>query len=389
MAAIDQHHQKNENQFYTKMNSKSIAAGIYKAFLLISGTILLFYFLYLIQSVIAYVLLALVFALIGRPVVLWLEARLKFPNLLAVSITILLLFALLVGLVWLFIPLVTEQGEKLALLNLRTMQGELELFFQELSKSFGGAREMVKEIVDEVDIEQSVKNKINTGFLPRLFNSLMEVAGTMSISLFSVIFISFFLLKDTKIIQGTIVRMFPSSHRSRILNSIAVTKNLLSRYFIGLLFQILILFIIYAITLSIVGVQHALAIAFLCALFNIIPYAGPIIGAVFIMVFTVTSNIGLDFVTEILPKLGYVSIGVIFGQLIDNFFSQPYIFSNSVKSHPLEIFLIIIIAGLLFGIVGMMVAVPGYTVLKVVLIEFFPENRIVKALTTQFSAHHD
>lgn len=365
------------------MNSKPIAEGIYKAFLLIAFTFLLIFFLYLIQSVIAYVLLAMVFALIGRPVVLWLRTKLKFPNLLAVSIAILLLFALLVGLVWLFIPLVTEQGEKLALLDLKNMQVEVEIFFQELSDSFGASKEIVEDMVEEVDIEETVKKELNTGFLPRAFNSLMEIAGTMSISLFSIIFISFFLLKDTKTIQGTMVRMFPSTHRPQIMNSIAVTKNLLSRYFIGLLLQILVLFIIYAATLTIVGIEHPLAIAFLCALFNIIPYAGPIIGAVFMMVFTVTSNLGLDFSSEILPKLGYVAIGVVVGQLIDNFFSQPFIFSNSVKSHPLEIFLIIIIAGLLFGIVGMIVAVPGYTVLKVILREFFPENRIVKALTTQ------
>lgn len=342
----------------------------------------LLYTLYMIQSVIAYVLLAVVFALIGRPSILWLRTKLRFPNLLAVSITMLLIFTLLVGLVWLFIPLVTEQGEKLALLDLKKMQAELELFFQELSGSFGASKEIVEEIVQDVDNEETVERTVNTDMLSQAINSIFEIVGTMSISLFSIIFISFFLLKDTQIVQGTIVRMFPSAHRSHILNSLDVTKYLLSRYFIGLLLQILVLFAIFAATLTIVGIEHPLAIAFLCALFNIIPYVGPIIGAVFMMVFTVTSNIGLDFASEIFPKLGYVANGIVIGQLIDNFFSQPFIFSNSVKSHPLEILLIIIIAGLLFGVVGMIVAVPGYTVLKVILREFFPENRVVKALTT-------
>jgi predicted PurR-regulated permease PerM len=74
-------------------------------------------------------------------------------------------------------------------------------------------------------------------------------------------------------------------------------------------------------------------------------------------------------------------MGYVIAQLIDNFFSQPYIFSKSVKSHPLEIFLIIIIGGLLFGITGMILAVPSYTVLKVILKEFLSENRIVRSLT--------
>lgn len=365
------------------MTSNSIAKGIFKGFALIAATILLGYFLYLTQSVIAYILMALVFALIGRPVTIFLHTRLKFPKILAVSITIFLLFALLIGLVWLFIPLLTEQGEKLALLNLNSMQAELELFFHEISNSAGATKKIVENIVDEVDIEETVQKKIDTGFLPRLINSVLEVISSMSIGLFSILFISFFLLKDTKIIQATLVRMFSETHRKNILNSIDTTKQLLSRYFIGLLLQILILFIIYAGTLTMVGIEHPLAIAFLCALFNIIPYAGPIIGAIFMMVFTVTSNLGMDFSSETLPKLGYVAIGIVVGQLIDNFFSQPFIFSNSVKSHPLEIFLIIIIAGLLFGVVGMIVAVPGYTVLKVISREFLPNNRIVKALTTQ------
>ena len=96
---------------------------------------------------------------------------------------------------------------------------------------------------------------------------------------------------------------------------------------------------------------------------------------------TMTTFIDADFSTVILPKAIYVLIGLTVGQLIDNFFSQPFIFSTSVKSHPLEIFLIIIIAGLLFGVVGMVVAVPGYTAIKVILKEFLAENSFVKKLT--------
>ena len=74
-------------------------------------------------------------------------------------------------------------------------------------------------------------------------------------------------------------------------------------------------------------------------------------------------------------------VGFCIGQLIDNFISQPYIFSKSVKSHPLEIFIIIILAGLIAGALGMLIAVPIYTVIKVVLSEFFGDIRFVKELT--------
>jgi len=158
-------------------------------------------------------------------------------------------------------------------------------------------------------------------------------------------------------------------------------KDLLSRYFVGLIFQILILFVIYTIVLLIFGINNAIVIAFLCALLNLIPYVGPLVSAVLMITLTMTSNLGESFSDVILPKTIYVMIGFIIAQLVDNFFSQPIIFSKSVKSHPLEIFLVIIISGILFGVVGMIVAVPSYTAIKVILKEFLSDSKIVKKLT--------
>ena len=152
-------------------------------------------------------------------------------------------------------------------------------------------------------------------------------------------------------------------------------------YFIGLLIQISILLIIYSIVLLIFGIENAFIIAFLCALLNLIPYIGPLIAAFLMLVLSMTSNIGADFSTVILPKSIYVLIGFVIGQFIDNFFSQPFIFSNSVKSHPLEIFIIILTSGLLFGTTGLIFAVPMYTAIKVIFKEFFAQYEIVQNLT--------
>ena len=148
--------------------------------------------------------------------------------------------------------------------------------------------------------------------------------------------------------------------------------------------QISILLIIYSIVLAVFNVENAFIIAFLCALLNLIPYLGPIVGAVLMMLLTMSSFIGADFSSIILPKTIYVMIGFCVGQMIDNFFSQPYIFSNSVKSHPLEIFIVILASGTLIGPVGMIIAIPLYTTLKVISQEFLSENKIVKSLTKNF-----
>ena len=100
---------------------------------------------------------------------------------------------------------------------------------------------------------------------------------------------------------------------------------------------------------------------------------------------TMTSNLGESFSEVILPKTFWVFIVFMIGQLIDNFGSQPVIFSKSVKSHPLEIFLVILITGILFGIIGLMIAVPAYTVIKVILKEFLAENKTKPGVVTTAS----
>ena len=363
------------------MTSNIIAKGILRAVAIVVGIALLLYFLYKIQSVLAYLCIAAVIALIGRPLVLFLRRRLKFPNTAAVVVTMVLMVGILVGIIALFVPLLTEQGKNLSLLNIDELQKSLNTLYHQITQYFGASPEVVSEVIKETDIEKNILEGMDIGFIPNFLNSFLDVLSSTSIGLFSVLFISFFFLKDSKLFQRGILAFVPQDKEMGTIKSMDKINSLLSRYFVGLLLQIFILFVIYTIVLLLVGIENAIVIAFLCALFNIIPYVGPIIGGVIMIVLTMTSNLGLDFSTVILPKTGYVLIGLTIGQLVDNFFSQPFIFSNSVMSHPLEIFLVIIIAGLLFGVVGMIVAVPGYTVIKVVLKEFFAENKFVKSIT--------
>lgn len=195
------------------------------------------------------------------------------------------------------------------------------------------------------------------------------------------LFLAFFFLRDQRLFRRGILTLIADEKEQKTLESIDQIEKLLTRYFIGILFQLSILLIIYAVALMLGGVKNALTIAFLCALFNIIPYIGPIIGAAVMLLLTLIGDLNLDFATETLPKLYYVLGGVVIGQLIDNFFSQPFIYAKSVKSHPIEIFLVILCSGLIFGIVGMIVAVPVYTSIKVILKVFYREHSWVQKLT--------
>ncbi len=357
------------------MNSNTITNGILKAIAVISGILLLLYFLYEIQSVIIYIVISAVIALIGSPIILFLKRRLKFPNTLAVLATMLLFLGILTGIISMFIPLIIKQSENLSLLNIDRLQTTIQHLLNEVNDYF---------LMHNIDILNELKNADlfqNIKVIPNLLNSIIVTIGDLSIGLFSVLFIAFFFMKDTHIIENSLYVLVNDKNETKLKKSLTTIKNLLSRYFIGLVLQITVLFIIYTIILLIFGIENGIVIAFLCALLNLIPYVGPLIGGILMFFLTMSSNLGQDFQTEILPTTVYVMIGYLFAQLIDNFLSQPLIFSNSVKSHPLGIFLVIIIGGILFGITGMIVAVPTYTAIKVILKAFLPTNKIVKLMT--------
>lgn len=359
------------------MEAKNISQGIINAILKLGLISLGIFLLMELKVLLIYLVVAAIISLIGRPIVLFLKNKLKFNNLLAASVSLLVLVGVLFGIISLFIPLVIQQGENLSLLNVDELEYKLEKLMNEISLFFK---------FDPTNIEQysSLKNIINIenlGAIPEFLNHLLSLLGSFTIGLFSVSFISFFLLKDSHILENAILVFVSDKSEGRLKKSFEKIKNLLSRYFLGLLLQISILMVIYSIVLLIFGIKNAIVIAFLCALLNLIPYIGPLIGAVLMMFLTMTSNVEADFSAVILPKTIYVMIGFFIGQLIDNFFSQPFIFSNSVKSHPLEIFIVILAGGTLMGTTGMIVAIPLYTALKVIFKTFMSENKIVRSLT--------
>jgi predicted PurR-regulated permease PerM len=357
------------------MNSKTIANGILRAIGIVLGILILGYFLYIIQSVIVYIIIAGILSLIARPIIIFLRRKLKLPNTLAVIATMLLMLSLLTGLVFLFIPLILEQGKSLSLLEVDKLQENVQQIFNQTTAYFSSKGIDVLSELKNVDFVSQFKE------IPNLLNSVLGAVGSLSVGLFSVLFISFFFMKDSRLLKNGLMTMIPNGTEGRFSKSLETINNLLSRYFIGLLFQITILFIFYTIILLAFNIHNAVVIAFLCALLNLIPYVGPMIGAILMFILSMTSNIGLDFQTEILSTSLWILFWYLIAQLVDNFASQPLIFSKTTKSHPLEIFLIIIMGGLLFGVVGMITAVPLYTALKVILKEFLSENKIVKSIT--------
>lgn len=359
------------------MTAKELSNGLLRTLFIILGISIFLYLLYSLFTLVIYVVIALVITLMASPIVTFLTNKFKFKNTIAVLVTLLLLVLLIIGFVMLFVPLIIKQGENLSLLDINS----LERNYIDLSNKIKIFLSSHNIDVDSVMNVNTMASDLNFNFVSKIFNNLISVISELGMGLFSVIFISFFFLKEKHSFFKGFKNILPDSQEDKILLSIQKIRNLLSRYFIGLLLQLFIILVLYLIVFLIFGVENAFIIALLCAILNIIPYIGPLLGMLVASVLIMLSGIQADFVTETLPKTLYVLIGLVIVQLIDNNVNQPLIFSKSTKSHPLEIFLVILAAGILLGITGMIIAVPVYTCMKVIAKEFIPNNKIVKALT--------
>ncbi len=351
--------------------SNIIATGIVKAVFSLLAVLLLLWFFYEIRIILVYIVIAFIISLIGRPLKNLLIKRLKLKDTLASILTLLLFIGFFLLISYIFIPMIYAQGKNLSLLDYDQFQQKINLLYTNVNEYL---HQKNIHILDEFSIA-SVFSKINLEVLPQLVNSILSFLGNFLVGIFAVSFISFFLLKDSKLAGNFLFKFIPADDQSQFQSIIENIKNLLSRYFIGLLIQVSILFIAYTIMLNIFDVQNATLIAFLSAILVLIPYIGPIIGWVLMLSLMMTSGIQDHSFAELLLTARNISIAYVLIQMWDAFVDQPLIFSKSVKAHPLEIFLVIMISGTLFGVVGMMVAVPSYTMLRLLFKEFYQEYK--------------
>jgi predicted PurR-regulated permease PerM len=354
--------------------AKTISDGILRSIGILAAIFIGLLFIYKVSAVITYLFVALIVSMIASPIVYFLKRKLRFPHILAVVVTLVFFISLLAGFVMLFVPLIVTQSENLALLDMAKLESNFNDLIRQADNSFGID---TQKLISESELTK----KLNFGFIPTFVNDLLGIVSGFGIGVASVIFISFFFLKDRKLFAINAKKILPDAHEEKILNSFRKINYMLSRYFIGLIIQMAILFVLYLIVLLIFGVQNAFIIAFVSALLNIIPYIGPIIASVLTLLLTLLGHIGPETQADMFSTTLYVFIGYCIAQFIDNNFSTPLIFSSSLNSHPLEIFIVILASGFVFGVLGMIVAVPLYTCMKVVAKEFWPKNPVVRILT--------
>jgi len=357
----------------------------YRVIVAVIGVLLGLFMMWYFFDILVYIITAGVISLIGQPLVEVLSklriGKLTMPKSIAALITIVSLIGFLVGIVFLFVPLITRQAQMISKINV----DEVVTYFAGIIDRLQGlllSYDVIKaDQTLQAVLEAQISTVINVADFSNLFVKLLGATTTVFIGFFSVLFLSFFFLRDRHLLRSGILLFAPDRFQPEVKTILHKTKLMLSRYFIGLLSQLFIMMILLTIGLSAFGIKNAILIGFFGGFMNVIPYLGPIIGATIGTVLGMSSDLGLGLYDSAFNSGITVILVFATANLIDNFVIQPLIFSNRVNAHPIEILLVILMAGSLAGIPGMILAIPGYTVLRIVAKEFLSGFKLIDKLT--------
>lgn len=358
---------------------------------LIAVLVILWFTWTYLSTIVLYILVAAFLSMMGQPLMIMLRKirikQFKIPKALCAVITISAFYALFALFIAQFVPLIIEQINTLASIDLENGLKSIEGWLNDLNE-FLTKYQLAGESDPVEQIKEAIRNFFSSGNVLSAFGTLFGFLGNLVgvlTALFSITFIWFFFLLDNGLFYEYTSMFIPKEYESGFENVALTSKSLLTRYIFGVIIQILFATFFVWIGMYIVGVKYALLIGFFAGVANIVPYVGPIIGLSFAVLVAISSNLGMPFFYDTLYIIAKVAI--IFGvmQMVDNILIQPTIFSNSVKAHPLEIFIVILIAGTLFGIGGMIMAIPIYTIVRVVAKEFLSEFKLVQTLTKEMT----
>ena len=373
-------------------NTERYTDKLAKSILLTAGIAIIAALCWYFRSVLAYILIAVVVSLVTKPLMgLLQKIRIKgrkAPDWILAALSLILVLGILLSIVATLIPIVGNIVKDISLANIENSVRSLSVPLSEFNEFL---RTMIPSLGEDFKIEVTVIQEVQKLFNPAIFSSVIGSAASFltsfGIGLFSVVFIGFFFIKDDGLFTEIVCALVPDKHEATTEKAISDIGHLLSRYFIGVMLEVTGVALINFIGLAFIaklGFSAALGIAFMTGIFNIIPYVGPLLGGALgtvlglILKYSSASPIGLDVNFWVFTTI-LIAI-FCFTQLVDNFLYQPLIYSTSIKAKPLEIFIVLLIVGHIGGPLAMIVAIPCYTVVRVIAFRFFRQIKAIKRL---------
>jgi predicted PurR-regulated permease PerM len=361
--------------------------GLPRFWLIIASLTVLLLLTYVFRTLLTYLVVAVVIGFMGDPVMTALRRlrirKWQMPRGLCAVFTLFLFVAVGAGILALFLPLISEEVAFIANVDIHSVT--------ELMAVRMGA---FSEWVDGLGLEftsgdlyntvfQQLKDAVTLEGISGAASSVFVWFGGLLAGFFAVLFMSFFFLKDGSLFYKMVFTVTPSRHIEPVKNVLSHSHRMLTKYFTGLFFQVILMTAMISLGLFALGIRNAFLIGVLAGLANVVPYFGPLIACLFGLLVGVTSGLALDQDFSIAGLL--LRVCAVFGiaQFIDNWIVQPFILGPSVSVHPLELFIVLIAASTVGGVIGMAVALPVYTILRLVAREFFREYKVVQSLTRE------
>lgn len=351
----------------------------------IAVTLVGLFFAWYFSDILVYVLIAGVLSFIGQPIVRLFDKihvkNFRMPHTLSSVLTLLVMLLIFISLFLIFVPIINRQAHVITSIDFQYLGSQLQKPLHELEAQLLRYNILENDQTLEAMIASELESLVNMTSIKTIFGNVVGFAGSLFIGIFSVVFMTFFFLRDDRLFYHGIMLFVPVQFEEKAAIIMRDTRRLLSRYFVGLILEILSMMIMITAGLTFFGVENALFIGFVGGLMNVIPYLGPIIGAALGVLIGATGNLSSGSYENIIPISTIIILTFAIAKLIDDFILQPLIYSRSVNAHPIEIFLVILMAGSLAGIPGMILAIPGYTVIRIIAKQFFNQSKLVKKLT--------
>lgn len=351
--------------------------------LLLFAAVMVFLSWYFLRVVI-YLLVSVVLALLGKPVMDFLSrlrlGRFRIPQGVGAFITLLFMIGLLAGLVSFMLPMLTRQAAMLSDISVQSITNSLQEPLLYLERNFHEWGIMAPSETLSGRLVAEISSIVTFERFSAVFNSALNLIVEIFIGFLAISFITFFFLKEEDLFSKGVLLFTPKPYKDEAESILTESKSLVRRYITGLVTDLALVFILISLCMWTLGLENALVIGFFAGILNTIPYVGPII-ATFIGVFLgISINLDLDFYTQMMPLILKIAASFIIVNTIDVTVLQPTIYSKSVRSHPLEIFIVFILAGILGGVFGMIIAIPAYSVLRIFIKVFLEKSVLVKRI---------
>ncbi len=358
-----------------------------KSILVFFGILVIGFFFWYFSTILVYILIAGIISLMGKPLMTLLK-KVKYKKfILPVSvralITLTVFWIIIIYFFKIMVPIVVYQANQFSEIDMDQIENNIQPSINEVGKMIHQENFLEEQKISEY-ISGKVSGFLNVSNLSSFFSFVSAMLGNIFIAAFSITFIVFFFLMDDEMFYRIILFFVPDKYDDRFLKALKEIQKLLSRYFVGLGVESFLVAALRVLAFHFIlgmSFSDSLVIGIFSGIINVVPFVGPIIGTIFSVLFTIVISFNSPLPYALGYEILFVVIIYLVVQLIDNFLFQPYIYSKSVKAHPLEVFLVILMAGSIAGIPGMILGIPVYTALRVMANEFFSKFKAVRDIT--------